>query len=209
MGHTTLELKNFDSIVDDDKMGKQDDEDIDWDLIPDSAPVKFDSAEHADIPAECYIPFSTNRDNDLSGRSEEGTLKVQKKPGKNDVNITFAKAIAYVGEFFVNKPIPNIISYGDTFGTRKNRFTGSVEDLKGDPNNHLRDGLLGKKNPGLESYLSSEWTGIERFILASPTRKSEHAENIGSHNLAQMWNHAEAPPKIQRQKKARGSRSVR
>ena len=137
------------------------DYDVDWDVIPDSAPVKFDSAEHADIPSECYLRFTADpNEKPLSGKAEGGR-KLATTEKKMKKKLTFAEVIALGGDFYVNRPggdLTRVISYGKTFEERRNRFNGAVDDISQDPDNAIE--LLTTK------YLAPEVAGIES-ILAS------------------------------------------
>ena len=82
-------------------------EEEDWALIPDAAPVKFDSGEHADIPSECSLKFKAAKDaTAYSGKSEQPeavlkTIDIKDIDGPKTINLTFAKCIAVAGDFYV------------------------------------------------------------------------------------------------------------
>ena len=80
----------------------------DFDAIPSLAPVKFDSGEHADIPSECSLKFSAEPNAvAYSGKAEEPatpvlhTIDVVEKGKKKKIKLTFAKCIAVAGDFYV------------------------------------------------------------------------------------------------------------
>ncbi len=152
------------------------DYDESWDLIPDDAPVKFDSAEHADIPSECYLKFTADpNETPLSGKAEQGRrlATTEKKMKKK---LTFAEVIALAGDFYVNRPnndLTQVISYGKTFDERRKRFDGAVDDISQDPDNAIE--MLTTK------YLAPEVSGIEN-VLASldfepPSDESDQAKS--------------------------------
>ena len=130
--------------------------DDEWDLIPDDAPVKFDSAEHADIPSECYLKFTADPSEvPLSGKAAEGRKLATIDP-KMKKTLTFAEVIALAGDFYVNKPETDVICYGKTFQERKRRFDGAVLDISQDPTKII--GALTK------DYLAPEVAGIDKVL---------------------------------------------
>ncbi|KAL8733469.1 MAG: hypothetical protein Q9166_002095 [cf. Caloplaca sp. 2 TL-2023] len=168
--------------------GQYGEEDEYWDIIPDSAPVKFDSAEHADIPAECNLRFSADADAKvLSGKSEEGTLF---QHPKSKMNFTYAKTIALGGDFFTVYPVWRTICYGETPADRKMRFTEAVNNLKADGGYvFAEDGTL---TTSLDNYLSSEVGGIEAILADTPAEKDITTgplkpEDKGTHLITQAY----------------------
>ena len=141
-------------------MGSQLVDDSDWNEIPEDAPVKFDSAEHADIPSECYLKFTADpSEKPVSGKAKQGRKLASRKKMKK--KLTFAEVIALGGDFYVNRPnndLTKVIAYGKSFDERRRRFDGAIDDISLDPDGAIE--LL------TESYLAPEVSGIEN-ILAS------------------------------------------
>ena len=156
---------------------------VDWDsefdLIPENAPVKFNSGEHADIPSECKIPTG-NGDETVSGKYDGfrlHTYDVDKKTvpdrtklgGQTEVSyldkngkrigLTYSKVLALAGDFFCNKPPEYCISRGPNFAKQLERFNGAIQDMAKDPT-----GIA----PAMQTYLSDEITGIEAALADVP-----------------------------------------
>ena len=127
-----------------------------WRFIPDNAPIKFDSAEHADIPSECYLKFTADPSEvPLSGKAEEGRKLATIEPPMKKT-LTFAEVIALAGDFYVNKPEKDVICFGKTFGERKRRFNGAVLDISQDPTNIIEALTI--------DYLAPEVAGIDKVL---------------------------------------------
>ena len=181
-------------------------DDLEWGFIPDQAPVKFNSAEHADIPSESRIPTG-NGDERFSGKYDDfrlytwpydekivpafqldGETKVSylDKHGKR-IGITFSKALALAGDFFCNKPPTDTICFGKGLEGQQRRFDGAIQDMIDDPT-----GIA----PGMESYLSDEVAMIEKFVADMPRPGDEdfvkagdprNPENKGAQNIVQAY----------------------
>ncbi|KAL8786295.1 MAG: hypothetical protein Q9213_002890 [Squamulea squamosa] len=158
-----------------------------WDLIPDTAPVKFDSAEHADIPAECQLRLTTDRKLAVSCNSQAATLVSVPWTGygaithavewakanlglgdKSKVDLNFAKIIALAGDFYVNDEVDQPISYGKDIVERKARFGAAVKNLVTDYYGTL---------PYLDKYLSDEGFMIEKILGDLPLEVQETDPN--------------------------------
>ncbi|KAG8525647.1 uncharacterized protein KY384_000407 [Bacidia gigantensis] len=145
-----------------------------FDIIPDTAPVKFDSAEHADIPAECQLRLTTDRSLAVSCNSQAAILVSVPWTGygvithainwaksnlgylsNSKVDLNFAKIIALAGDFYVNDDVTQPISYGADMAERKARFGAAVKNLVTDYYGTL---------PYLDKYLSDEGYMIEKIL---------------------------------------------
>ena len=84
----------------------------DFDAIPSFTPVKFVSGEHADIPSECSLNFSAGPNAiAYSGKAEESATPVlhtidvvettKHKTEKKKIKSTLTKCIAVAGDFYV------------------------------------------------------------------------------------------------------------
>lgn len=146
----------------------------DWSVIPDTAPAKFDSAEHADIPAECFLKFSLDGPA-LSGKALEGTLftihwnirdrtKLWLTERSGTAFLTFAKSIALAGDFFTDFPIYEPISYGQDFTARKARFETAVGTMRSDPS-----GIMGY----MDKYLTDEAAAIDTIMENLAPKRTE------------------------------------
>ena len=185
--------------------------DSEFDLIPENAPVKFNSGEHADIPSECKIPTGTGdetvsgkydgfrlhtydqfKDNKqtvpdktslVTGTSEVSYLDNHKKP----IGLTYSKVLALAGDFFCNKPPLQIICRGQDFAAQKKRFDGAIEDMRKDPT-----GIA----PGLQTYLSDEITGIEAALadVPMPTIDPKNPSKIKDASQSEAWTKLDKGP---------------
>ena len=181
-------------------------DDLEWGFIPDQAPVKFNSAEHADIPSECRIPTGKG-DERVSGKYDgfrlytwpydektvpafqlDGETKVSYlDKDKKRIGITFSKALALAGDFFCNKPPTDTICFGKGLEGQQRRFDGAIQDMMDDPT-----GIA----PGMESYLSDEVAMIEKFLADMPKPGDEafvkagdprNPANKGAQNIVQAY----------------------
>ena len=180
----------------------------DWDIIPDSAPVKFNSMEHADIPSQCLLKMTANpNDKGVSGRSPGAVLF---RHEKEQFDVTFAFVIAVAGDFFSTDPPAHTIGFAPKFdvpvGTdgkldgSVQRFESAVKALKADKTNLFigSKGLLGTRlfsTYGLREYLGEEVSGLELLLADQPTKADLELEdgdpkavqNKGSHNVTQAY----------------------
>ncbi|KAL8747271.1 MAG: hypothetical protein Q9190_000815 [Brigantiaea leucoxantha] len=163
-------------------------------LIPDSAPVKFDSGEHADIPSECYIRFSSDpKKPALSGKAatEEAVLCYSRK--RKEFPLTFANTIALAGDFYVFEnpkgDYTSPVSYGPTFKERVERMRSAVLNLKTDEGNIMEQGSLNWAIgvPGLDQYLQREMSMVEQHLADLPENAKDNPENKGVHNITHQW----------------------
>ena len=163
-----------------------DEQDDGFNIIPDEAPVKFDSVEHADIPQECLLWFTEDGTKGVNGNAEEGTLLQVK-----DVKLTFAKVIALAGDFYTNEPFNEAIYFPKEFSERVKRVIRGVNSMREDKKGNL---------PWLNKYLSDEGTGIEKVLSDIPEKEVEmvkdtpdsvargvKAEDRGSHRIVQQY----------------------
>ena len=86
----------------------------DFHAIPSFAPVKFDSGEHADVPSDCSLKFSAGPNAiAYSGKAGESDTPVlhtmdvvettKHKTEKKKIISTFAKCIAVASDFYVHE----------------------------------------------------------------------------------------------------------
>ena len=126
-----------------------------FDQILDNAAVKFDSAEHADIPSECYLYMSANpKDDPVSGKSDAPINALHYVDG---VYLSFAKIIALAGDFYSNVPESEPISYGKDIEERRKRFTTAVSSMK-----------KGSRLSEMDKYLNTEVVGFEEIMTLGP-----------------------------------------
>ena len=142
-------------------------EEGEWSLIPDSAPVKFDSGEHADIPSECYLKFALPPNAvEYSGKSEAPeavlhNIKItdETDPTNTNVALTFGKVVALAGDFYVydekgtsilgniagaiglseNLVYDKPLCFANSFTERKRRVREGVKNLMNDKGDLMPD----------------------------------------------------------------------
>ena len=162
----------------------------DWDLIPDSAPVKFDSAEHADIPSQCKLRLTPDGSNPLNGNDLKATLwplnfkPVNYRTGNESekrIPLTLAKVIAYAGDFYTSEPFSKPIAYGKTAEERQRRIRHGVKTLMWDTPYTL---------PKLDmNYMEPEVGMINRLMGENPDEALKNAmteaelQGLGTHQI--------------------------
>lgn len=161
--------------------------DNEFDLIPDDAPVKFDSGEYADIPSQCTMKFSEDGKKILNGKDVAGCLWPldYKSCDKEKFPLTFAKIIAYGGNFYTNEPLTDVVAYGPDFAERRKRFRVAVSNMCIDP-----IGLL----EFLEGFLQAEVNMFDE-VITEAVNKPQHLdqsqdkvlESIGTHKITQAY----------------------
>ena len=185
---------------------------MDWDdewgqLLPNNAPIKFNSGEHADIPSECSIPTG-NKDEKVSGKYDGFRLHeyhyppdgeklvgswnplnlLSFHPGKElvsyrdknnkDIGLTFSQVLALAGDFFCGEPIQHCIARGKSFSIQKGRFSKAIENVTNDP---------GGVAPNMRQYLSDEITGIEAALADVPKLSDADPGKKGPQNIVQNY----------------------
>ena len=182
--------------------------DNEWFEIPDAAPVKFNSMEHADIPSQCLLKMTADpKDPGVSGRSSKSVLFHHER---ENFDITFAFTIACAGDFYSTKDPARTIGFAQNFDEGEKgdgcvqRFDEAVQAMRRDDGDLINGQYIGplKRTYGLKEYLSEEVSGLESLLTDQPvdadksvqwkdesgvTDQRTLAQNKGAHNVTQAY----------------------
>ena len=187
--HLSLSILSVNHLVDVASDPTMDDDDI-WDIIPDSAPVKFDSAEHADIPSQCKLKLTMDSTKALNGNELKATLwpldfKSDKyrtgDESEKRIPLTLAKIIAFAGDFYTSEPFSHPIAYGKTVEERQRRFIHGVKTLMFDTPGTL---------PKLDSdYMTPEVGMINKIMgeVVENKMTDQQLQDSGVHQIMQNY----------------------